>query len=53
MNSDKDLKNADTLNIVSVFQLLENDFTNYIKSEFVEVDSQPALAVTKRIAVVL
>jgi len=40
INSDKDLKKADNLNIVTVFNLIEEEFTEYIKSRFNEVDSQ-------------
>ena len=40
INSDKDLKKVDNLNIVTVFQLIEDEFTEYIKSKFNEVDSQ-------------
>ena len=40
INSDKDLKNVDNLNIVTVFNLIEDEFTEYIGSKFSEVDSQ-------------
>lgn len=40
INSDKDLKKVDNLNIVNVFNLIEDEFTKYIKSKFNEVDSQ-------------
>jgi hypothetical protein len=40
INSDKDLKKVDNLNIVNVFNLIEDEFTEYIKSKFSEVDSQ-------------
>jgi hypothetical protein len=40
INSDKDLKKVDNLNIVNVFHLVEDEFTEYIKSKFSEVDSQ-------------
>jgi len=40
INSDKDLKNVDNLNIVAVFNLIEEEFTEYIRSKFSEVDSQ-------------
>ena len=40
INSDKDLKKVDNLNIVTVFNLIEDEFTDYIKSRFNEVDSQ-------------
>jgi hypothetical protein len=39
-NSDKDLKKVDNLNIVNVFNLIEDEFTDYIKTKFSEVDSQ-------------
>jgi hypothetical protein len=40
INTDKDLKKVDNLNIVNVFNLIEDEFTKYIKSKFNEVDSQ-------------
>ena len=40
INSDKDLKKVDNLNIVNVFNLIEEEFTKYVKSKFNEVDSQ-------------
>jgi hypothetical protein len=40
INSDKDLKKVDNLNIVTVFNLVEDEYTDYIKSRFNEVDSQ-------------
>jgi hypothetical protein len=40
INSDKDLKKVDNLNIVTVFNLIEDEFTGNIKSKFNEVDSQ-------------
>lgn len=40
INSDKDLKKVDNLNIVNVFNLIEDEFTKYVKSKFNEVDSQ-------------
>ncbi len=40
IDSDKDLKNVDNLNIVTVFNLIEDEFTEYIRSKFSEVDSQ-------------
>jgi hypothetical protein len=40
INSDKDLKKVDNLNIVNVFNLIEDEFTKYIKSKFNDVDSQ-------------
>jgi len=36
----KDLKNVDNLNVVKVFNLVEEEFSNFIRSEFSEVDSQ-------------
>ena len=38
--SDRDLKNVDNLNIVSVFNLIEDEFAEYVRKEFSEVDSQ-------------
>lgn len=40
LDSDRDLKNVDNLNIVSVFHFIEDEFADYIKKEFSEVDSQ-------------
>jgi len=40
INSDNDLKKVDNLNIVNVFNLIEDEFTKYIKSKFNEFDSQ-------------
>jgi hypothetical protein len=40
IDNNKDLKNVDNLNIVSVFHLIEEEFAEYIKKEFSEVDSQ-------------
>jgi hypothetical protein len=40
ITGDRDLKNIDNLNIVSVFNLIEDEFAEYIKAEFSEVDSQ-------------
>ena len=37
---DRDLKNVDNLNIVSVFNLIEEEFSEYVRKEFSEVDSQ-------------
>jgi len=34
INSDKDLKKVDNLNIVTVFNLIEDEYTDYIKSRF-------------------
>ena len=34
INTDKDLKKVDNLNIVNVFNLIEDEFTKYIKSKF-------------------
>lgn len=36
----KDLKNTDSLNIVNVFKLLEDEFTDYVKCEFLKTTSQ-------------
>jgi len=38
--SDRDLKNVDNLNIVSVFNLIEDEFAEYVRKEFSVVDSQ-------------
>lgn len=38
--NNKDLKNIDNINIAKVFNLLEDEFTEYIKSEFVNTSSQ-------------
>lgn len=38
--SNKDLKNIDSINIVQVFSLLEDEFTEYIKCEFLKTSSQ-------------
>ena len=38
--TEKDLKNVDDLNIVSVFHLIEDEFTSFIKSEFGKVGTQ-------------
>jgi len=40
INSDKDLKNVDNLNIVKVFSLVEDEFAEYIKSKFSEMNTQ-------------
>ena len=40
ITSDRDLKNVDNLNIVSVFNLIEDEFAEYVRKEFIEVDSQ-------------
>ena len=40
VNSDKDLKNVDNLNIAKVLNLVEDEFSNYIKCELVEATSQ-------------
>ncbi len=40
VNSDKDLKNVDNINIAKVLNLVEDEFANYIKSELVEATSQ-------------
>ncbi|MEL1245369.1 hypothetical protein AAEO56_13930 [Flavobacterium sp. DGU11] len=39
-DSTKDLKSVDSINIVNVFHLLENEFTEYIKDEFLKTSSQ-------------
>ncbi|MBN2350003.1 MAG: restriction endonuclease [Bacteroidales bacterium] len=40
VNSDKDLKNVDTINIVRVLSQIEDEFANYVRSELVEATSQ-------------
>ncbi len=40
VNSDKDLKNVDNINIAKVLNLIEDEFVNYVKSELVEATSQ-------------
>lgn len=39
-DSNKDLKNIDSINIVNVFKLLEDEFAEYIKCEFLKTSSQ-------------
>ncbi|AWH83717.1 hypothetical protein HYN59_00675 [Flavobacterium album] len=39
-DSNKDLKTVDNINIVNVFHLLEDEFTEYIKDEFLKTSSQ-------------
>lgn len=39
-DSNKDLKSVDSINIVNVFKLLENEFAEYIKCEFLKTSSQ-------------
>jgi hypothetical protein len=39
-DSNRDLKNVDSINIVNVFNLLEDEFTEYIKNEFLKTSSQ-------------
>lgn len=39
-NANKDLKNVDSINIVNVFHLLENEFTEYLRCEFLKTSSQ-------------
>jgi len=39
-DTEKDLKNVDDLNIVAVFQLIKDEFTSFIKSEFGKVGTQ-------------
>ena len=39
-DSSRDLKNMDNINVVRVFELIENEFTDYIKEEFVNTSSQ-------------
>lgn len=38
--SNRDLKNVDSINIVNVFRLLEEEFTEYVKCEFLKTTSQ-------------
>jgi len=40
VNSDKDLKNVDNINIAKVLNLVEDEFANFIKSELIEATSQ-------------
>ena len=40
LTNSKDLKNIDSLNIVNVFRLLEDEFTDYVKCEFLKTSSQ-------------
>ncbi|MHA3789185.1 hypothetical protein ACX0HA_13330 [Flavobacterium hauense] len=39
-DSNRDLKNVDSINIVNVFNLLEDEFAEYIKNEFLKTSSQ-------------
>jgi len=39
-NSNKDLKSIDSINIVNVFHLLEAEFTEYLRCEFLKTSSQ-------------
>jgi len=39
-DSNRDLKNMDNINIAKVFSLIENEFTEFIKKEFVKTSSQ-------------
>lgn len=39
-DSSKDLKSVDSINIVKVFNLLEEEFTSYVKCEFLKTSSQ-------------
>ena len=40
VDTDKDLKNVDNINIVKVFNLIENEYADCVRSEFVETTSQ-------------
>ncbi|MDR6967707.1 hypothetical protein J2X31_001719 [Flavobacterium arsenatis] len=40
VSSSKDLKSIDSQNIVSIFHLLENEFNEYLKCEFLKTSSQ-------------
>lgn len=40
LQTDKDLRNVDNLNIAKVFGLLENEFVNYVKSQLLDASSQ-------------
>jgi len=40
LTNSKDLKNIDSLNIVNVFRLLEDEFTDYVRCEFLKTSSQ-------------
>lgn len=39
-DSSRDLKNMDNINVVKVFNLVEEEFSEFIKSEFVKITSQ-------------
>ncbi|MCK4407944.1 MAG: hypothetical protein KAV44_09730 [Bacteroidales bacterium] len=39
-DSTRDLKNTDNINIVKVFNLIEDEFAEYVKTEFVNTSSQ-------------
>ncbi len=39
-DSNKDLKNADNLNVAKVFNLIEREFSEYLKTEFANTTSQ-------------
>lgn len=39
-DANRDLKNVDSINIVNVFRLLEDEFSEYIKCEFLKTSSQ-------------
>ena len=39
-DSSRDLKSMDNINIVKVFNLIENEFSEYVKTEFVHTTSQ-------------
>lgn len=39
-DSNKDLKNVDSINIVKVFNLLEDEFKEYVRCEFLKTSSQ-------------
>jgi hypothetical protein len=40
LQTDKDLRNVDNLNIAKVFELLEEEFVDYVKSELLDASSQ-------------
>ncbi|MCK5055705.1 MAG: hypothetical protein KAT34_03570 [Candidatus Aminicenantes bacterium] len=39
-DNDKDIKRVDNINVATVFSLIETEFSDYIISEFVKLDSQ-------------
>ena len=43
-DASKELKNIDSINISRIFTLIEDEYQDYIKSEFVNLDSQLVLS---------